>query len=148
MAWLAGFGFYLAAVGVWLMPEMMFGGDALMMKGLGSVLMVSIAILLVWFARQGHIAEVQVDCAQAEIREVMRDKRGRGTLIGRHRFQDLGAVFIDRTGTAMGRGRLLVRLGSSAISAPIAEGGIDQIEHLRDRLGRDLIEGKARPTRL
>ncbi len=143
MAWLAGVGFYLAAVGVWLMPEMMFGGNALMMKGLGSALMVSIAVLLGWFARQGHVAEVQVDCAQSELREVMRDTRGRGTLIGRHRFQDIGAVFIDRTGADRGRARLLIRLGGSAVSVPIAQGRVERLEHLRDRLGRDLLEGKA-----
>jgi hypothetical protein len=143
MAWFAGIAFIVAAIGLWVLPLSSTNPDVVPLKLGVSILFFGFAAMLMWFASRGTEAELQIDTALGEVREVMRNRAGKPSLIGRYGFDAIGGVYIDRQATVrglpMGHGCLMLRYRNTAQTLPVVAGAESQLMKLRDRLGRDLM---------
>lgn len=139
-AWAGGILCAIAAPGLFVMPGAWAEGPGGLRLG-AAVVFAAVAAILLWFASRGAVAELQIDTRQGEVREIIRNRAGKPTVGGRHGFDSIGGVFIDRTGDRAARGRavLVIRLGNTAQVLPVATGPAAGLEPLRDRLGRDLV---------
>jgi len=141
-AWFAGITFGAAALGLWVMPGVMFNGDVFAMKMGASVFLSAVAIFFLWFASRGAKVELQVDTRLAELREVVRNRTGRSTLVGRYGFDAIGGVFLERNMDAETvKPKLVLRYRNTSQLLTVASGLPALLEPLRDRLGRDLMLG-------
>jgi len=136
LAWLFGVSFVVAALGLWVLPQALMSGDGLGLKIGASSVMAGLAALLLWFASRGAEAELQIDTSLGEIREVMRNRAGRPTLLARYGFDSIGGVHVDRSGS---RARLVMRYGNTAQMVPVCSGSEEDLSVLRNRLGRDVV---------
>ena len=142
-SWLVGISCLVAALGLWMMPSMAFGGGVLEMRLGATAMVLSVAAFCLWYASRGSDLEIQIDTRLGELREVVRNRAGRSSLLGRHGFDAIGAVFVDMNdgagGVTGGHGSLVLRhLGTSHL-LQVATGPMMQLGPLRDRLGRDLM---------
>lgn len=114
--------------------------------GMATVL-ISLSLLLLWFATRGGVVELQFDRARGELRELVRHRVGRATLVARHGLGDEAALLVDRARSASGRAALVLRLPGQD-SLCIAEGPEDAILALRRRLDPELrrAASPSRPT--
>ena len=147
MQWIAmilGGALMAAAVGLMFVPEILTGSADLSMRAVAALLMGGTATYLLWFSSRGSVSEWQIDNNLGEIREVIRDKTGATTLIGRHGFDAIGGVFLDCGAGGNDQAALHLRFGNSTQTAPVATGNVRVLETLRDRLGHDLILEKAK----
>lgn len=131
--------FAAAAAGLMLVPDSMAGSIDIMMRGGASVLFAGMAAYLLWYSSRGLKSEVQVDTSLGELREVIRNRAGRSTLVGRYGFDSFGGVFLDRTDAKNNRAVLMLRHGNTSQTLPLAMGTPEELELLRDRLGQDLM---------
>jgi hypothetical protein len=136
-AWLVGILMAVGGAGVWVLPATAGAGELLPLRFGISIIFFAFAAILMWFASRGTEAELQVDTALGEVREVVRNRAGRPTLIGRYGFDAIGGVFIERGMT--GRGLLVLRYHNTAQVLPVAEGPEAALIPLRDRMGRDMM---------
>jgi hypothetical protein len=140
-SWVAGIVLAIAAFGLWAFPSAQ--EDLLAFRLALSVVLLGTAAFLLWFASRGARSEIQVDVRQREVREIVRNKAGRPTLIGRYPFEEIGGVFLDRS-TARGQYRashasLVLRYRNTAQMLPVVHGRASDLVALRDRMGRDLM---------
>lgn len=144
-AWFAGICFAIAAVGLWAVPMTQLEAEILPMK-LGATFVLSgMAVYLLWFASRGTHSELQVDTSLGEVREIVRNQAGSPTLLGRHGFDAIGGVLIDRSTLRQGRACLVLRYGNTTQFMPVAWGTEDELKGLRDRMGHDLMIRPANP---
>lgn len=126
------------AAAMWLNPGAVISGEVLVFKLGTSGAMAAAGGLFVHFATRGTYTELQVDVSQSEIREVIRNRRGAPTLLGRYAFGAVDSVYLDRS--AHGEpARLVMRYRNSGQLIEIARGEAASLEVLRDRLGRDIL---------
>lgn len=126
------------AAAMWLNPAAVVSGEVLVFKLGTSGAMAAAGGLFVHFATRGTYTELQVDVSLSEIREVVRNRSGAPTLLGRYAFNAVDSVYIDRSG-ANGQASLIMRYRNSAQLIEIANGDVEWLEGLRDRLGRDIL---------
>lgn len=138
-SWFAGMAFMVAAIGLWLLPGASVASDVMAMKFGLSTLLGGIASLLIWYASRGVRTEIQVDTKLGEIREIVRNSAGGTSLISKLRFDMIGGVFLDRTNADRGETALLLRFLNTPKVMLVAVGPTEHLEHLRNRLGRDLL---------
>ena len=130
--------FLTAAIGILVLPTIMFDGDFGVFRLGATTLFGAVAFYLLWFASRGTRSELHVDNSVGEIREVIRNKAGRPTTVACYGFDTIGGVFLDnncQTGVA----NLVLRYRDSIHSVMVAEGTEAQLAGLRDRLGMDLM---------
>ncbi len=143
LCWMAGIGFVVATLGLWLMPQAVNGSDVMGMKIGATVVTVALAFFCLWFASRGTDSEIQIDTRMGEVREVVRNRTGRSTLVGRYGFDAIGSVFIDAGPHAerrtMETGSLVLRYRNTAQTMHVATGAMSKLAQLRDRIGRDLM---------
>ncbi|SMY09047.1 hypothetical protein [Flavimaricola marinus] len=141
IAWMIGIAFVVATLGLWVLPSTVTHGPALGLKLGATVVTSSIAALTLWYASRGTQSEIQIDTRLGEVREVIRNKAGKASLVGRYGFDAIGGVFIDRSGASNGlsKGNLVLRYRNTAQTLHVASGGLMGLAPLRDRLGRDLM---------
>lgn len=143
LSWLAGIGFVVATAGLWLMPSSMTGPDVLGMKIGATAVALALSVFCLWFASRGTDSEIQIDTRMGEVREVVRNRTGRSTLVGRYGFDAIGSVFIDAGPNAdrrtMETGSLVLRYRNTAQTMHVATGTTARLALLRDRIGRDLM---------
>lgn len=130
--------FLTAAVGILLMPTMMFDGDLGVFRVGAATLFGAFAIYLLWFASRGTRAELHVDNSVGEIREVICNRAGKPTTVGCYGFDTIGGVFLDYSEDT-GTSNLVLRYRNTVQTVPVAEGTEAQLIGLRDRLGHDLM---------
>lgn len=149
LAWLVGIGFVVASLGLWLMPASVMAGPVLGMKLGASVVTAAMAALCLWFASRGTQVEIQIDTRLGEVREVIRNKAGKASMVGRYGFDSIGGVYIDRAAKSRGlsAGNLVLRYRNTAQTLHVASGGVIGLAALRDRLGRDLMVLPRNPLR-
>ena len=142
-SWLIGIGFLVATLGLWLMPTALFSGGVLGMKLGATVVTLASAAFCLWYASRGTDSEIQVDTRLGEVREVVRNRTGRSTVLGRYGFDAIGSVFIDLGGRQNRadtvEGALVLRYRNTAQTLHVATGTLGTLGPLRDRLGRDLM---------
>ncbi|ROU02384.1 hypothetical protein [Histidinibacterium lentulum] len=143
-AWLARrLAFLVASAAVvligymWLLP----GAGSPLGKVGATGLLTGFAGLALWLAGRGFAPETHVDLRLKEVREVLRDIDGRTRLVGRTAFADIGGVHIDRFGQPAGQGRLVLRWRNTGRKMTVAAGSETVLAALRDRIGRDLLQG-------
>ena len=146
-AWFAGICFCIATLGLWAMPMTQFDAGLMPMKLGATCIMAGIAVYLLWFASRGTHGELQIDTSLGELRELVRNQAGRPTLLGRHGFDAIGGVMIDRTTLRKGRACLVLRYGNTAQLMPVAWGVESELTALRDRMGHDMMIRPAHPLR-
>ena len=146
-AWFAGICFCIATLGLWAVPMTQFDPGLLPMKLGATFIMSGIAVYLLWYASRGTHSELQIDTSLGEVREIVRNQAGRPTLLGRHGFDAIGGVMIDRTTLRKGRACLVLRYGNTAQFMPVAWGRESELTGLRDRMGHDLMIRPAHPLR-
>ena len=105
--------------------------------GLAMVL-TSMALLLIWFATRGGLIELHVDLLRGELRELVRHRVGRSTLVGRHGFDSGANLLVDRSGPPDAPCALILRLRGEEGGLCIAQGPQDAILELRRRLDPEL----------
>ncbi len=141
-SWLVGIAALVAAVTVWLIPPGLFDGQVMVMRWGVTILSLALAGLMFWFASRGIETEFQIDTSRGEVREVVRNRAGRHSIVGRFGFDTVGSVFIDRAVSrrfGAGQSVLVLRIGNTAQVLPVVSGPESLLEPLRDRLGRDLV---------
>jgi len=131
--------FIAVALGLMLAPQMLTGSIDMMMRGVASIFFGSASLLLLWFATRGVQTEIQIDNSLGEVREVLRNRTGKSTLVGRYGFDAIGGVFLDRTVGGKGEASLMLRYRNTSQVLPVARGSVVALEALRNRLGQDLI---------
>lgn len=141
-AWSMGIALLISAAGMLISPAGYQTYETFVMK-LGLALLVgAIGLRLVWYSSRGTETELQVDRNFGEIRQVVRNKVGKPTLIGKYLFEDIGGVYIDRRKGKGAHCALMLRYKNTSQVIQAAVGPLDSLEALRDRLGHDLIEYK------
>lgn len=128
-----------AAVGLWALGS----APGLMAMKLGaSVVLGSIAALLLWFASRGERAEFHVDTSLGEVREVVRNRAGRPTLLSRQGFATLTAVELVPAGLWRGIGlSWLVLTTAAGDEVTLVRGAEPDLRRLAERLSRDIERG-------
>ena len=122
------------------------GPPVLLQVAQGLVLALGAALLL-WFATRGSTVELQVDLLRGELREAVRHRAGRPTVLGRHGL-DSGATLSIHRGA--GAASLILRFGPERPGLCIARGPEGALLALRRRLEEDLLQRGAtilRPAR-
>ena len=147
MSMFLGASFAAAALGLILVPDALMGSIDMVMRGGAAVLFGAIAAYLLWFASRGTQSELQIDNSLGEVREVVRNRAGRSTLIGRYGFDAIGGVFLDRAASKTGDPVLMLRYRNTAQTLPVATAPEEELEKLRNRLGRDLMIDRQAPER-
>ena len=127
------------AVGLLIVPQMMTGSLDLTMRGMAAVFFTAAAVFLLWFGTRGVETELQIDNTLGEVREVLRNRTGKSTLVGRYGFDAIGGVFLDRNVGSQGEAGLMLRYRNTTQVLPVARGSVAALEALRNRLGQDLI---------
>lgn len=134
-----GAAFLAAGLGLLLLPDVMSTSVDIAMRAGAAVLFFAFAAYLLWFASRGTESEVQVDNALGEVREVVRNRAGKSTLLGRYGYDAIGGVFLDRSGSSQGQATLMLRYRNTAQTMPVVSGSVDELSPLLTRLGRDLM---------
>lgn len=129
----------LATLGLWALPGSSVSADVIGFKIGLSTMMAVIGMTLIWFASHGTYYEVQVDLARHELREAMRNNRGHARVHSRIRFEDIDAVFIERSVDDAAKSRLLVRLAASSKAIEVARDYEENLTHLNARMRRDIL---------
>jgi len=128
------------AAGLMIVPQMMTGSLDLTMRGMAAVFFTAAAVFLLWFGTRGVETELQIDNTLGEVREVLRNRSGKSTLVGRYGFDAIGGVFLDRNaGRLKGEAALMLRYRNTTQVLPVARGSVAALEALRNRLGQDMI---------
>jgi len=136
---LAGAALLAAALGMWLVPGMMFNSDAIIMRLFATIVFISISTLLLWYASRGTISEIQIDNARGEIREVIRNHTGKMSMVASYSFESIGRVGLEPAGEDAAA--LVLRYRNSSDTVQVAVGQHDALSPLCDRINHDVIMG-------
>ncbi len=143
---LLGCAMLAAAFGLWLLPSVLFGADALFMRLFATIVFVSIAALLIWYATRGGQSEVQIDLSRGEVREVIRNHTRKQTLLGSYGFDSVADVTLE-SGLNPAEMDLVLRYRNAGGCLVLASGREADLSILRDRISRDVVVGsQAKPT--
>jgi hypothetical protein len=138
-AWFAGICMCIATLGLWIVPMSHLASGILPMKLGATFILSGIAVYFLWYASRGTQSELQIDTSLGEMREIVRNQAGRPTLLGRHGFDAIGGIMIDRSTLRKGRAGLALRFGNSAQLMPVAWGLECDLAALRDRMCHDMM---------
>lgn len=120
-------------------PSVIVDQFGLAVRGGSAAVFAVIALYMIWFASRGNMTEIHIDVQKGEVREALRNRTGRTTVLGRYGVDAIGGVFLDRSCAKEGQASLMLRYKNTSQTLPIAVGRAAPLERLRDRLGRDLI---------
>lgn len=138
--------FLTAAIGLLVLPTVMFDGDLGVMRIGTAVLFGAVAAYLLWFASRGTRAEVHVDTSVGEVREVICNRAGKPTTVGSYGFDTISGVFLEQN-EETGASTLVLRYRNTSQTVAVAEGTKAQLIPLRDRLAHDLmVDGRPTPA--
>lgn len=137
----AGFTMVLAALGFWLLPGSLIDPEVAAMKYLVSGGMVLLGVVFLWYGAQGTDCELQVDLTNCELREAVRNSKGHVRMVARFMFEEIDAVFIDRSMKNKNKRSLMLRFKGPSRGIEVARGNEADLSVLRDRLGRDILAG-------
>ena len=150
MALTSGACFLAASIGLLAMPTIMDDGLGFIVRGSAAVIFAGLAAYMLWFSSRGSKPEVQINTRKGEIREAIRNRAGKTTVLRSYGFDAIGGVFIDRTFGGPKDALLVLRYKNTPQTLSVAQGSIYSIEKLKDRIGQDLLRGAspAQPKRV
>ena len=128
----------VVSLGLWLSPGSFLETSDPLFRGVASGLLLAAAGVLLWHSSRGTQVELQVDLNLAEVREMVNNRAGRATMLGRHGFDAIGGVFIDRS-RGQGASTLCLRYRNTSQMLYVACGNAAELEGLCARLRRDLV---------
>jgi len=130
--------FATAALGILLLPTLFFDGDFTAMRVGSAALFGAMAAYLLWFASRGTQPEAHVDISFSEIRQVIKNRTGAPSTVGRYPFDAIGGVFVEHSDTSH-LSQLVVRCNHTGQTILIAAGTDAQLTPLRNRLATDIL---------
>ena len=142
MAKVAAVSMMLAAVGLWVLPGTNLSVAVLPYKLGLSLLSGFIGLMLFWISNHGTKYEVQVDLEKMELREAFRGENGKVRIFSKILFEQIEAVYLERSSTSYQKSRLMIRLAKSGQVIEVARDYEAFLPPLRDRLGRDILGQK------
>ena len=145
---LVGVSSVLAALGLWVLPGALVGGDVAVMKLALTVGLLLAGAVLIWSARAGFNDEMQVDLVRKELRLGQRNISGDYRLNALVEFGEVGSVFLMRSKKPGEAARLFLRIGNSDRALEVAEGRAEYLEPLKERLARDISNAAREALRL
>ncbi|MFV2035894.1 MAG: hypothetical protein ACC631_12445 [Halocynthiibacter sp.] len=129
-----------ASVGFWVLPGAFFSADVALFKLGASFLTCAFGVFLLSYASDGSAYELQVDLNHNELREAMRNPKGQARLKSRHRFDDVGRVFVQREDEEGAMANLMLQIGQTNNVVVVARAPESQLTALRNRLAKDLAK--------
>lgn len=155
-SWFLGVGFLVAALGMWLAPGAVMADDLVGFRIGLTAIMAAIGAFLLWFSSRGSLAEVQIDTARGEVREMVRNRAGKPSLLGRYGFDAIGGVHLERAGIQAGQrsdlqaghAELVLRYRNTAQKLHVVSAPESLLVPLRDRMGHDLMVRPKQSLRL
>ena len=103
---------------------------------------VALALPLVWFGTRGDRVEIEIDLSLGEVREVVRNRAGGPSLVGRYGFDTLDGLDVAlRRG---GGGRLNLWRRGEKRPLELLRGPAPVLEQIARRLRRDMESGSGR----
>lgn len=136
LAYFFGVCFVTAGLGLLLLPSLLFDSGVGPLRIGAATLFGAGAAYLLWFASRGGRVDVQIDTNAREIREVIQNRVGKPSVVGRYAFADIGGVFLD---TAAGAAPAQLVIGYRGQMILVAEGETEELTALRAQLSRDLM---------
>ena len=134
-----GAAFVAAVAGLWLVPSAALQSDSLILRAGLSVFFGGVAWLMIAYANRGVATEIQVDSNLCEIREVLKNRLGKSTLVSRFGFDSFSGITIDRSGGDKTRVQLVLNSYDPAQHVLVATGSEARIGALYGRMTRDLM---------
>ena len=128
----------MAAAGLWIMPDALYGADVFSMKLAAMVMFSVVGGYSIWAGRRAFHPEFQIDLHRSEIRIGQRGIRREFRTRTRLDFDEIGSVFLLRSKDHGRPTRLFLRLGDFDSGIEIGTGPEARLEALRTRLARDL----------
>jgi hypothetical protein len=151
-SWVTGVLFLVVAVGMIGISGTGNTVELMLFKVGAAVPLAVVAGLLFWYASRGTMIELEIDTSRGEVREVLRNRTGRSTLLGLYGFDSIGGVFLERHKAdglrRSGQATLVLRYRNTSQVLRVARGSEPALEVLRDRLGRDLMVRKRKVDRM
>ena len=142
MQWFAaivGVSLLVSTLGLWVLPGSNVSQDVIGFKIGVSTVMAVFGMVMVWYASYGTHYETQIDLARTELREALRNNRGVARVQNRVKFEDIDAIYIDRSAGAGEKVQLLVRLAASSDAIVVATDYEEHLSQLHARLQRDIL---------
>ena len=133
-----GAAFLAGAIGMWLLPMLTLGADALHMRTIATILFVGLATLLLWYGTRGVLSQIQIDTSRGEIREVARSRAGRTTIVGCYGFDSVGGIFMEPAEDGVST-HLVLRYRDGGDPLIVATGTDAELAGLREQISRDVV---------
>ena len=134
-----GAAFLAGIAGLWLVPSAAFQSDSLILRLGLSVFFGVVAWLMISYANRGVATEIHVDSNLCEIREVLKNRLGKPTLISEFGFDSFSGITIDRTDGDKTCVHLILKSFDPAQHILVATGSEARIGVLYGRMTRDLM---------
>ncbi|MBI1416670.1 MAG: hypothetical protein GC146_05540 [Limimaricola sp.] len=138
-AWGMGTGWLIAALGLCLLPQADLARAEWLANVAGVAVLAVLAVVFLFIAGAGFESEYRVDLRAREIRKVVCSSFGRGRVVSRYAFDEIGGVFLDRKHSGSDETRLVFRHRNTATVIPLVSGRPEALLPLMTRLGRDVI---------
>jgi hypothetical protein len=101
------------------------------------MLILTIGVILMWFASRGTVIHIEVDTMNGEVREVARNPISAQTVMLRYGFDCVGSVFVQHPGTSAAT--LVLRYRNTARTVAVASRREQDLSRLGDLMGCELI---------
>lgn len=135
----------LAATGLWILPDGVYGAEVFGIKIAAMVMFSVFGGYFVWAGGAAMHPVLEVDLHRHEIRIGTRGPGGGFRERSRLAFGEVGSVFLLRSKDHQ-KTRLFLRLGNVNEGLQIAAGSAAQMEGLKARLAQDLSHQKPQPV--
>lgn len=128
----------LTAFGFWILPGAAYEADTLVMKMALSVSLLLSGLMLIWSARSGYNNEVQVNKTREDVRIGLRNNAGEFHVKTSIFFSEISSIYLMRSKKLGEPARLFLRIGNSDQAIEVADGRVEALELLRERLAKDI----------
>lgn len=135
----------MAAAGLWVMPDSLYGGDLIGIKLAAMVMFSIFGGYFFWAGRDATLPEYRIDLKHREIRVGHRGHRDAFRQSGRVDFASVSSVFLLRSKDHRPT-RLFLRLADLGTGLEIAAGNQQHMEVLKQRLTEDLSGQTRQPV--
>ena len=130
--------FVIAAYGQWFLPELLFRGEAMVVKATICFLLGAAGCWLYWTASRGFALSAEIDLARREIRVVRRNGRRQRRVEATVPMSRVESAFVQRSKVRGQPAHLCLRMRAPESILHLATGPERELETLFRRLSHDL----------
>lgn len=127
---------FVAACGVWLVPDAAFSGGGLSSKAMACAALLCIGALALRFASRGTRVRVQMDTSNGELREVVDGPFGTDIELSSYGLDTVRLVRVVTSSSNRSFGQIQMTLADGT-TLPFADGSSFALRDLRDRIALD-----------